>query len=112
MAIVDQDQLVKKSCVLHYLLCQNTCTSDKRKPWGQNYLGLVQEINSLPYGKIFVFPINKITDKNSNVFQMKVLTLSFNSKKTFWEKEKMLASSIFSFSQNVLKKTRDCVIEG
>ena len=62
--------------------------------------------------------LGSFTDKNLHVFQMKISLLSLNSRKTLKENEKILATSIFSFSHNVFQKApvlgfdknRDCVV--
>ena len=64
------------------------------------------------YPKLKAHAVNKI-----NVTEL--IFVSGRLLKTFWEKEKMLVTSIFSFSQNVFKsllprvvKCRDCVVKG
>ena len=51
--------------------------------------------NSTPYDTILDFS-KALADNNLNVPKMSLIAL-----KTLWEKEKMLVTSIFSFSHNV-----------
>ena len=59
-------------------------------------------VNYLPNDKILDwFKFKALADLKMNVTQY--LKSVLGTVKTFWEKEKMLVTSIFSFSQNVFK---------
>ena len=61
-----------------------------------------ESVNSLPNDKILKQPkLKAFADEKINV--TKNCNLFWEMQKTLWEKQKMLVTSIFSFSHNVFK---------
>ena len=66
--------------------------------------------NSLPNDKILdLSELKAFADERINVVK-KIKICLRKGRKTWWKKEKMLVTSIFSFSHNVFK--RGCVVKG
>ena len=63
---------------------------------------LMSSVNSLPNDKIMALTKSKASaDDKCNVAKMMIFV--FDSSEKLWEKEKMLVTSIFSFSHNVFR---------
>ena len=63
------------------------------------YVGIVYMAYKVFYLYVWII----FAEEDLNMFQMWFAFLKGLKKKTFWEKEKMLFTSIFSFSYNVFK---------
>ena len=103
---------VRQNRDILYLIYIEDCVNDF-----VHHLPRYCRLNSLPNDKILDWSkLQAFADNKINVNEK--LKIVLGRVETLWEKEKMLVTSIFSFSQNVFQgfffkvvKIRDCVVK-
>ena len=86
-----------------YHFCQIwNCRLQTLSDWKSLKLVVWERVNSLPNDSFLTGPYSKHLQRTNQIL-LKLWILSWIGLKTLWEKEKMLVTSIFSFSHNVFK---------